>query len=232
VCAVGVGALYLVPSIAGTPARFGEPGSGGEPQSIPRPVSYLTQSTPGATQTSRPGAAAPSPVITRTVTVGAGAPTGADARNAERVGRGGVAVDQPDREPPATVADLSFPSVGPDAITIRWQRADDNVAVVGYRVWLNGFRVADTGGLQVTVPWFNDGTRQQVVQVRAVDAAGNESIHAPAHLVRRPAPTPAPAAAGTPGTDPTPSVSINSPAGSIAKSVPSGSASTTYDGNE
>ena len=63
-------------------------------------------------------------------------------------------------------------------------------------MWLNGFHVADTSDLQIVVPWFHDGSHQQVVQVRAVDAAGNQSIDAPARLVARPMPVPTSAPGG------------------------------------
>jgi hypothetical protein len=93
-----------------------------------------------------------------------------------------------DQEPPSTVSDLTFPVVTSGRLTVRWPAANDNVGVATYRVWLNGYHVADTTNLQIAIPWFKDGSQAQVVQVRAVDEAGNESVSAPARLVARPAP--------------------------------------------
>jgi hypothetical protein len=209
VCAVGVGMLYLIPSVAGTPGQSGSRGSR-EPQSMPQPIGYVTQrssepTTGGAADQPLDAATSPGPsgsaVLPRTE-------PGQGARR-ER-GAAPQQADAPDRQAPSIVTDLTFPSVSSDRLTLRWGRAADNVGVTSYRIWLNGFRVADTTELQVTVPWFNDGSRQQVVQVRAVDAAGNESEDAPARLVVRPAPSPAPApaaSASTPQSTPsTPSV--------------------------
>ena len=85
------------------------------------------------------------------------------------------------------MSDLSFPAVTTDRLTVRWPAASDNVGVAAYRIWLNGYHVADTTNLQIAIPWFKDGSREQVVQVRAVDEAGNQSSAAPARVVRRPA---------------------------------------------
>ena len=64
---------------------------------------------------------------------------------------------------------------------------DTGTAVVGYQVWLDGFRAAATTQTQVTVNWFNDDMGQHVVEVKALDAAGNQST-SEIRLVSRPEP--------------------------------------------
>jgi hypothetical protein len=196
--------LYLIPSVAGSPAQNGSRGGPEQPRE-PQPVGYVTQRSvePTSLVTEQP-IVAPNPT-------GATQPPEAsrtEPRETPRRERGAAPRqrdDTPDREAPSTVVDLTFPTVTPDRLTVRWARASDNVAVIGYRIWLNGFHVAETTELQVAVPWFNDGSRQQVVQVRAVDGAGNQSEDAPARLVERPAASPSPtptAAASTPESTP------------------------------
>lgn len=212
VCALGVAGLYLVPSIAGTPSRLTDARSEQEPRSAPQPVGYVRQQP--ADRSDRTGIqsdsgedtdanAQPRAAATTSLAVAdrtdradrAAAPVRtADQHTVRRPG-GAAARERgetPDRMAPSTVADLSFPTVTAERVTIRWSPATDNIGVAGYRVWLNGFRVADTTSVEVAVPWFNDGSSEQVVQVRAFDAAGNQSDDAPACLVERPLPSPAP----------------------------------------
>ena len=122
---------------------------------------------------------------------------------------------------------------GTTAISVSWSAASDNVGVAGYRVWLNVFRVADTTELQVTVPWFNDGSRQQVVQVRAIDTAGNQSDEAPARVVERPSASPAPTpTASVSPSDPTPSTASPTAAVQTAGDAPSTDAALKDGGAE
>ena len=74
-----------------------------------------------------------------------------------------------------------------------WSAATDNVGVVGYKIWLNGFQVASTAETHAELRWFNDDATQHVVQVRALDAAGNQSMSSPTFVVTRPTPAPTPA---------------------------------------
>ncbi len=178
VCALGVTGLYLVPSPGGSPDRSATPRSEPKPQT--QPVAYVRQGTTAIRTTGSSSVVDPTSERWQ---------TGADTQEAQ-------GPERPDRESPSAVGDLSFPSITAGGLTIRWSAATDNLGVVSYRVWLNGFRVADTSDLQVVVPWFHDGSHQQVVQVRAVDAAGNQSIDAPARLVTRPMPVPTSAPGG------------------------------------
>ena len=112
------------------------------------------------------------------------------------------------------MTDLSFPNVtaerGDHPLgTGRRQRRRDRLPDLAQRV-----PIADTTNVEVAVRWFNDGSPEQVVQVRAVDAAGNQSSDAPARLVVRPLPAPAtessdasepsttPGSTGKPSADP------------------------------
>ena len=70
--------------------------------------------------------------------------------------------------------------------------------MIGYRIWLNGYEVASTAETQATVRWFNDDAGQHVVQVKAVDAAGNQSTSSPTLLITRPSTEPAPTPTPTP----------------------------------
>ena len=89
-------------------------------------------------------------------------------------------------------------------MTLRWPPASDNVGVVGYRVLLNGYEVTTTPTTHATIRWFNDDARDQVVQVRALDAAGNQSPASPSLVVERPTPAPTPTGTPTPSTRPDP----------------------------
>lgn len=243
VCALGVGALYLAPSMARSPDQVGSPPRT-QDQPTPRPRVVVTK-----TATAPPAPSAPLPttvartgpvptVATRSATVDEPTEEPTDEESAaeesapeesaptkratpKTVRRGATAVDPnrtTDDTPPAAVPKITLSAVTPDAFTVGWDAAEDNVGVVSYQVWLNGFLVATTEGLQATVDWFNDDGGQHVVQVRAVDAAGNQSTDTPTVLVTRPepialtvtpsspTPDPTPTATPTPTTSPTPSV--------------------------
>jgi len=88
-------------------------------------------------------------------------------------------------------------------VTVHWEPAHDDTEVVGYRLWLDGFPVATTADTEVTVKWFNDDTGQHVIQLKALDAAGNLSKTAQSVLVTRPTPSPTP----EPSAEPTDSAS-------------------------
>ena len=103
-----------------------------------------------------------------------------------------------DDTPPDPVRGIRFGPITPDDLTVRWLASDDDTAVVGYQVWLDGFRVATTADTHVTVSWFNDDLAQHVVQVKAFDAAGNLSRTTEIVLVSRPSPEPSATASPSP----------------------------------
>lgn len=114
-----------------------------------------------------------------------------------------------DVEAPTAVTGIDPAAVTSESLKLTWAPASDNVGVIGYRIWLNGFEVASTAETRVSIAWFNDESGSSVVQIRAVDAAGNQSQTSPTVVVTRPTPTPTPSepsspvpeASGTPGSD-------------------------------
>jgi hypothetical protein len=208
VCALGVGSLYLVPSIARTPEQIGVPKANDGPTSEPL----------GAQSDKSPESA--SPAGDRDSIDGShkdrqtAAPTQPSETDSQSIdadeGRWSTkSADQPketeDSEPPEPVADIEPSAVTVDQLSLRWPATSDDVGVIGYRIWLNGFEVATTAETQAKLRWFNDDSGHHVVQIRAVDAAGNQSRSSPTLLVTRPSPDPT--ATPTPSDSPTPTES-------------------------
>ena len=61
-------------------------------------------------------------------------------------------------------------------VDVRWNAASDNVAVTGYWVYRNGAKIAETAGLTFRD---NPGRGSFTYTLRAVDAAGNQSVQSP-----------------------------------------------------
>jgi hypothetical protein len=208
VCAFGVGSLYLVPSIARTPEQIGVPKANDGPTSEPL----------GAQSDKSPESA--SPTGDRDSIDGnhkdrqAAVPTQPSETDSRSIdadeGRSSMqSADQPneteDSGPPQPVADIEPSAVTVDQLSLRWPAATDDVGVIGYRIWLNGFEVATTAETQAKLRWFNDDSGHHVVQIRAVDAAGNQSRSSPTLVVTRPSPDPT--ATPTPSESPNPTES-------------------------
>ena len=103
------------------------------------------------------------------------------------------------------------PTVTRDRLALNWSAATDNVGVVGYKIWLDGFPVASTAETHAELRWFNDDATQHVVQVRAIDAAGNQSTSSPTFVVTRPTPEPTPTPTPKPSDSPTAEPSASQP---------------------
>jgi hypothetical protein len=214
VCTLGVGALYLVPSVARSPEQIGVPLAGDEPtlgaQSEDSPQSASPSEERDVLDASHgdPEAAAPA---TQPLEPGSERTSGEEARSSRKY------VDEPkdtrDSEPPEPVADIEPSAVTADRLSIRWPAATDDVGVIGYSIWLNGFEVATTAETEANLHWFNDDSGQHVVQIRAIDAAGNQSRSSPTLMVTRPEPTatPTPSESPTPTAEPTESSPPDSP---------------------
>jgi hypothetical protein len=159
------------------------PGNAGEPQSDPsRPVAVQPQSADEPTQSS------------------------SSQRTAGRTAYDPQ--DTPDNDPPSAVASISPAEVTADALSLTWPAARDNNRVIGYRVLLNGYEVATTAETQVKLRWFNDEEGQHIVQIKAIDAAGNQSTTWTTLLVTRPSPAPTPSSTPKPtATSPAPTAS-------------------------
>src|ERR687894_892642 len=195
VCTLGVAALYLVPSVAESPSPVTMPRSAGEPSLKPAgrdarqvPQAGATgsgQSVTATLATTEPPQVAPAdepdPVEERI------RPT---ARPTERARTAFDPDDAPDSEPPTAVPTIAPAKVTVDELTLTWPAATDNRRVIGYRIWLNGYEVATTAQTRATLRWFNDDEGQHVVQIKAIDAAGNQSDSWSTLLVTRPAPEP------------------------------------------
>ena len=206
VCALGVGSLYLVPSMAGTPNTPGLPQAGDRPDGATSgpyggpPQAAATGGVPSAAATSQ---AAPQPQIGQATATSL--PT--TQTDSGRRSPGRTAFDAKsgrDEEPPTAVAAIEPAAVTSDELSLSWPAATDNTRVIGYRIWLNGYEVASTAETRATVHWFNDDAGQHVVQVKAVDAAGNQSTSSPTLLITRPSTEPAPTPTPTPMPTPTP----------------------------
>jgi hypothetical protein len=238
VCTLGVAGLYLVPSVAGSPSPVAMPHIADEP--TPEPAGHATVKVPqaGATGFGEPDdvavtkAAEPAdvaPAEEPEPTEDAPRPT---VRPTERARTAFDPDDAPDSEPPAAVPTISPDKVTAHELTVTWPAATDNRRVIGYRIWLNGYEVATTAETRATLRWFNDDEGQHVVQIKAIDAAGNQSDTWSTLLVTRPSaeptrtPQPTPAPTDTPTASPEPGES----ASLAPKSQPSPSITSTTKG--
>jgi hypothetical protein len=204
VCALGVGSLYLVPSIARSPEQIGVPKAGNGPRDQPAGVqadSSPQSASPGEDRGSSIGsrrhglATAPTTGPSEDATEG---PDGDEGRSSTK--SAAERSDTKDSAPPGPVADIEPSAMTADRLSLTWPAATDNVGVIGYRIWLNGFEVATTAQTEAKLRWFNEDSGQHVVQIRAIDAAGNQSRSSPTLVVVRPSPEPT----STPSESPTP----------------------------
>jgi hypothetical protein len=206
VCALGVGCLYLVPSIARSPEQLRLSGSTDEPTTSPAgagPSKQRESSSPTGNRESPAGDGVVSgdtapdtqPLAARSKSVDA------DDDSNQKSGQTTAAKDS---DPPQPVADIEASKVTARRLTISWPAASDNVKVIGYRIWLNGFEVATTAETRAQLRWFNADSGQHVVQIRALDAAGNQSQSSPTLVVTRPSPEPTLTPTPEPSDSPTP----------------------------
>lgn len=233
VCTLGVGSLYLVPGIARSPEQIRRSGLNEDPTNsvagIRRPNSGESASSTGD-RTWLPGDA-DAPGKTRSgaepsqsaATRAKDSSEQVDGRSAQKRSTAQAKASK-DSEPPQPVSDIEPLKVTPKQLTINWSAATDNVGVIGYRVWLNGFEVATTAETRARLRWFNDDSGQHVVQIRAVDAAGNQSRSSPTLLVTRPSTKPTETPTPEPHDSPTPSDEPSRPG---AQSVESSSRTPT-----
>ena len=199
VCALGVGALYLVPGIARSPEQIRQSGTNNEPsnsavgarQASPEESASATgnrDSVAGDDEGASTASGAQPPQQTATRAKSRSHDDG-DDRSSEKATTD-ESTGSKDSEPPQPVAEIEPSKVTSKRLSISWPAARDNIGVIGYRVWLNGYEVATTAETRAKLRWFNDDSGQHVVQVRAVDAAGNQSRSSPTLVVRRPSPEP------------------------------------------
>jgi hypothetical protein len=190
VCLAGVGGLYLLPTTAGSPADRQSSTRWDLQTARPSIASVVAVSSPE--RVGAPGTVAPSPTRSSQTT---SLRTGADrpaSRPMATAGRPGT-----DRSAPAAVGRLSVTRLDTERLTVTWPEASDDIGVVSYKVWLNGFFVLSTQQPRASLHWFNDSSTH-VVQVRALDAVGNEGATSPTLLVVRPSPSPPPTTSSPP----------------------------------
>jgi hypothetical protein len=231
VCALGVGSLYLVPSIARSPEQLRPSGTTDEPTtsaagagpSNQRESSSPTgKGDPSAGDGVASGGTVPDTQPSATPSKGADADDDSDQES----GRGQTKHAK-DADPPQPVAEIEASKVTTRRLTISWPAASDNVGVIGYRVWLNGFEVATTAETRARLRWFNADSGQHVVQIRALDAAGNQSQSSPTLVVTRPSPEPTATPTPEPSNSPTPTGEPSEHSHSDAQSPESPSAADT-----
>jgi hypothetical protein len=126
--------------------------------------------------------------------------------------------DTEDSEPPAPVVEIEPSAVTVDLLSLTWPATTDDVGVIGYRIWLNGFDVATTAETKAQLHWFNNDSGHHVVQIRAIDAAGNQSRSSPTLVIVRPSPEPTPTP--TPSESPTPTDVPTDSGGPAAQASP------------
>jgi len=213
VCALGVGCLYLAPSVARSPdhatPRVSEERPIARPSSTAKPASVQSVTGqasphPRAEGSRDSDATDDSDEVTSS--------SQAEQTPKPKPGRSGATAFDPkqknrDDTPPGPVGGIRVGPVTPTELTVRWAPAQDDTGVVGYRLWLDGYAVATTAQTEVTVKWFNDDMGQHVIQLKALDAAGNLSKSAQSVLVTRPTPEPTP----EPTAQPTPESSGEPP---------------------
>jgi hypothetical protein len=212
-----------VPSIARSPEQIGVPRANDEPTS--HPVGAQADTSPQSASPSGGGDSLAGRGSGRSATAPTTQPFAAPTESPDD-GKGRTpreATDEPndskDSEPPQPVVDVEPSAVTADRLSLQWPPAADNVGVIGYRIWLNGFEVATTAQTRAKLHWFNDDSRQHVIQIRALDAAGNQSRSSPTLVVTRPSPdatpTPTPSESPTPTAEPsassTPDAESDSP---------------------
>jgi hypothetical protein len=211
VCAAGVTCLYLAGGGARAPHQAGGPRPAGP---APDPSASTLTQVPASTTSATLWTPAPTRTVSSPLepvqTTPAATPPGRPS------GRTSTALDPSSREDgvaPAPVSALISGGATPDLLTVRWPAATDNVGVVAYRVLLNGYPVASNPATHATVRWFNDDASEHVIQVRALDAAGNVSPASPSLVVARPTPSPTPTGTPTPAPSasptPTPAPSLS-----------------------
>jgi hypothetical protein len=211
VCALGVGGLYLVPSVAGPPPQVSIPRAADEPQPRPSVSAKVRVPQSGATGAAQPVEVEPSQAEPTQPAAVEPPPADEPTQSSPSPTQSGrTAYDPgnaPDAEPPSAVASISPAEMTADALSLTWPAATDNKRVIGYRIFLNGYEVATTAETQVRLRWFNDEEGQHVVQIKAIDAAGNQSTTWTTLLVTRPSPEPT----VDPTPTPTPTTTVPSP---------------------
>lgn len=84
-----------------------------------------------------------------------------------------------DNAAPSTPGNLAAVLNGDDSVDLSWSASTDNVGVTNYRILRNGVEILLVDGAATTVNLPSLGAGSHWLQVRALDAAGNESFKTP-----------------------------------------------------
>ena len=104
-----------------------------------------------------------------------------------------------DTSPPSAPTNLAESASTSSSITASWSASGDNVAVTGYRVFVDGSQAGTTAAISYTVSGLLCGSSHQIV-VDAFDAAGNRSPQTSATMATAACPPPPPGDATPPST--------------------------------
>jgi hypothetical protein len=238
VCALGVGSLYLVPAIARSPEQIRHSRTNEEPTNSAvgtRPAKPQGSASSDRAPTDD-GVPADDQDPAKTASGAqplqpAASHTDDSSDNGDDRSSRKAKTEEPkagkDAEPPQPVADIEPSKVTPHRLMVSWPAASDNVGVIGYRIWLDGFVVATTAETRARLRWFNVDSGQHVVQIRAVDAAGNQSRSSPTLVITRPSPEPTDTPTPEPSDSPTPDGQSSEPSQPSAQSSESSSRTRT-----
>ena len=80
-----------------------------------------------------------------------------------------------DFEQPSTVNNLSWLKTSEDNVTLKWDAAQDNLAVDHYEIYNGSEKIAKTEALTIELAGLTSATRYDI-SIRAVDSAGNRSL--------------------------------------------------------
>lgn len=80
-----------------------------------------------------------------------------------------------DNQPPTKPTDLAATELANGSIEVTWTASTDNVGVSEYQILRNGVEIGTVAGAVATFNWPSPGAGSHWIQVRARDAAGNES---------------------------------------------------------
>jgi hypothetical protein len=240
VCALGVGSLYMVPAIARSPEQIRHSRTNEEPTNSAvgiRPAkpqgsaSSASDRTPTDDGLPADDQDAAKPASGAQSSQQAASRTDDSSDNGDdRSSRKAKTEESKagnDSEPPQPVADIDASKVTPQRLMVSWPAASDNVRVIGYRIWLDGFVVATTAETRARLRWFNVDSGQHVVQIRAVDAAGNQSRSSPTLVITRPSSEPTDTPTPEPSDSPTPDGQSSKPSRPGAESSESSSRTPT-----
>jgi chitodextrinase len=93
----------------------------------------------------------------------------------------------PDLSPPTVPTAIRLAASTETSVVLSWQASSDNIGVVGYGLYVGGFRVASTSEPAATLSGLSCG-RSYDVGIDAVDAAGNRSARTSSYFSTSPCP--------------------------------------------